>query len=337
MAGVIPTMTYFEQALSAPELHFQRLRQVEPLLVNGEVIVRRTHHAIESEIIWDERRYILFLPFNREIIKHIENLNDIAQDRSIGPLLHHRILYSELTLVDSLGRKQAFDILLQEKPEGTMFEEALLKFKSEDLRQSILKMKDRLDILGFLHGNLRPYNIIICKSGVARPLRYWYAKWGSTADNNIAPLLEAVDTARNISDDCKKPLILSDDSAEYNIPRFYEGIKCICRGGRYGYIDYEGVQVTPYIYSSASNFQEGRAVVGKNNKFGAIDNQGKKVIPVIYHTLEFDVTTGLFSATMGPYSYLIDYDGRTIRRTKIEEDKQASTEPVAALPRSKRR
>ena len=123
-------MTYFEQALSAPELHFQRLRQVVPVLINGRIVVRRTHHAIESEIVWDERRYILFLPFNREAIEHIENLNDIARDRSIGPLLHHRILYNEFTLIDSLGNQHTFDILLQEKPDGEMLNDALLHFKT---------------------------------------------------------------------------------------------------------------------------------------------------------------------------------------------------------------
>ena len=327
-------MTYFEQALSAPELHFQRLRQIEPVLVNGNIIIRRTHHTIESEIIWDNNHYILSLPFFRESIHHIEDLNEIARDRSIGPLMHHRILYDELTLIDAIGNKHSFDIILQNKPDGMILDEALHHFKVADLRQAILKMKDRLDNLGFLHGNLRPYNIIICKSGIARPLRYWYAKWESYSNNNISALLEAIDAESYIPDNLKKPLILNDDSVEYNTPKFHYGIKRMCCGGYYGYIDYEGYQVTPYIYSSASDFQEGRAVVGKNNKFGAIDNQGKKVIPVIYRTLEFDVQTGLFTATLGDYSYLIDYDGKTIRRTKLEENEPASKEPVAALAHS---
>ena len=322
-------MTYFEQALSAPELHFKRLRQVEPVLIDGKIVVKRTHHTIETEIIWEERRYILALPFHRESMHHIEDLNDVASDRSIGPLLHHRILYDELTLINALGHKHSFDIILQEKPEGVMFDEALQHFKSKDLRCAIIKMKERLDSIGFLHGNLRPYNIIICKSGIARPLRYWYAKWESYSDNNISLLLDSIDSASHISDDYKKPLILNDDSVEYNIPKFHEGIKRLSRGGRYGFIDYDGNQVTPYIYSSASDFQEGRAVVGKNNKFGAIDNQGKKVIPVIYHSLEFDVKTGYFTATMGSYNYLIDYDGNTIRRTKIEKDEQSEEQETA--------
>ena len=73
--------------------------------------------------------------------------------------------------------------------------------------------------------------------------------------------------------------------------------------------------------------------MSKNNKFGAIDNQGKKVIPVIYHSLEFDVKTGYFTATMDSYNYLIDYDGNTIRRTKIEKDEQ-SEKPATALAHS---
>lgn len=330
-------MTSFEQALSAPELHFKRLRQIEPVLVDGNIIVKRTHHAIESEIIWEGNHYILALPFFRESMHHIEELNEIAQDRSIGPLLHHRILYEELILIDSLGNEHAFDIILQNKPDGMILDEALHHFKAEDLRQVILKMKDRLDNLGFLHGNLRPYNIIICKNGTARPLRYWYAKWESYSDNNITALLEAIDAACYISDDCKKPLILNDDSTEYNIPRFYEGIKRMCRGGRYGFIDREGYQVTPYIYSWASNFQEGRAIVCKNNKFGAIDNQGRKVIQVVYQSLEFDINTGCFTAIKAPYRYLIDYEGVMIRRTKIEEDETASKESVYEPTHSNRK
>ena len=293
---------------------------MEPVLVNNKIVVKRTHHAIETKIVWEGRRYILSLPFFRESLHHIEELNQIAKERSNGPLLHHRILYEELTLIDSLGRPHDFDILLQDLPEGYTLDEALQTFKTEDLRQAILKMKDRLDNLGFLHGNLRPYNIVICKNGVVRPLRYWYAKWEVYSDNNITPLFEAIDASNYIADEYKKSLMLSDSCAEYNIPKFYEGIKCLCRCGRYGYIDYEGRQVTPYIFSSAGNFQEGRAIVGKNNKFGAISNLGKKVIPIIYQTLEFDVKTGLFSATLGPYSYIIDYDGKRIRRTKIGEE-----------------
>lgn len=310
---------------------------MEPVLVNNKIVVKRTHHAIESKIVWEGHRYILSLPFFRESLRHIEELNEIAKERSNGPLLPHQILYEELVLVDSLGRQHSFDIVLQALPEGYTLDEALQTFKTEDLRQAILRMKDRLDNLGFLHGNLRPYNIVICKNGIVRPLRYWYAKWEVYSDNNITPLFEVIDASNYIADEYKKPLILNDNCAEYNIPRFHEGIKCQSSCGRYGYIDYEGKQVTPYIFSSASDFQEGRAVVGKNKKFGAINNQGKRVIPIIYHTLEFDVKTGLFSATLGQYSYLIDYDGRTIRRTKIEEEEPISKEPVAAPPRSNRK
>ncbi len=316
-------MTYFEQALSAPELHIKRLRQIERVLVDDRLSVKCSHHAIEAEIIWEERHYILSLPFYRESIRHIEELNEIAYDRSIGPLLHHRIFYDELTLVDSIGHNHSFDVVLQELPEGTIFSKAVDMFKGEELRQAIVKMKDRLDNIGFLHGNLRPYNVIICNSGIARPLRYWYAKWERSSNNDISKLVEALDAASYLPDEYKQSMILGDDVAEYNTPKFHEGIKRLCRGGRYGFIDYEGNQVTPYIYSWASDFYEGRAVVSNNNKYGAIDNQGKKVIPVIYHTLEFDIKTGLFTATMKPYHYIIDYNGKIIRRTKIEEETES--------------
>jgi hypothetical protein len=55
---------------------------------------------------------------------------------------------------------------------------------------------------------------------------------------------------------------------------------------------------------------------------GAIDSLGRKVIPVIYNSLEFDIETGFFTATRGSYSYLINYEGEIIRRTKeVEAEK----------------
>ena len=65
---------------------------------------------------------------------------------------------------------------------------------------------------------------------------------------------------------------------------------------------------------------EGGVIVAKNGKMGAINSDGKKVIPVIYKTLEFDIETGIFTATNDKYHYIIDYEGKIIRRAKIESE-----------------
>lgn len=308
-------MTSFEQALSAPSLCFVRLKDMKPLLHNGRVVVRRTHLAIETEILWNERHYLLFLPFHTEDLRHIEQLEIETREHSRGPLIENSILYRELTLIDALGRREQFDIILQEIYCDSMtLDKAVMHYKAEELTYAVEHMKSRLDAVGFQHKNLRPTNILICKSGVARPLRYWYAEWRDFANNDISVALSLIEQNRYVG---TQPLhhsgIMEEEDSH---PREYGGITRLCRGGYYGFIDNDGRQVTPFIYISASDFHEGRAVVGKNHKMGAIDYNGAKVIPVIYNHLEFDVETGTFFAIRDKYQYLIDYNGNIIRRTE---------------------
>jgi hypothetical protein len=319
-------MTYFREALSAPALHFKRLRSAEPLLCNGEPIIRRTHSAIESEIVWEGRRYLLLLPFRQESIQRLEELESIALNRSRAPLLENRILHEELTMFDSLGHKHSFDIVLTELPSGVILKEAIACYRADDLREAICKMKERMDAIGFRHNNLKAENILICDSGTARPLRYWYAEWEIFSDNNIEHLLHFID--RNCAEGSSSlPMMAHDCEAEYIAKSTrYDGTTRLCRGHRYGFADCDGRQITPFIYSWASEFKEGRAVVAKGSKMGAIDENGRSVIPIIYKSVEFDIETGFLHATNGGYHYLIDYEGRIIRRTKVAECDNANTQ-----------
>ena len=316
-------MTYFKEALSTPALHFKRLRLAEPLSFNGKPVVRRTHTAIETEIIWEGRRYLLYLPFHHQSIEHIEHLEHLARERSRGPLTENCILREELTMADSLGHHHCFDVILQALPSGITLKEAVNNYRADDLRAAVQSMKSRLDTIGFRHNNLTPSNVIICESGTARPLRYWYAEWEIYSDNDISQLLTFIDS--NCNEESNTALshpLAQDCEAEYVATSSKGGITRLYRGHHYGFIDEDGRQITPFIYTWASDFQEGRAIVAKNGKMGAIDSLGRKVIPVIYNSLEFDIETGFFTATRGSYSYLINYEGEIIRRTKeVEAEK----------------
>lgn len=314
-------MTYFEQALSAPELHFKRLRGMEPTLYNGRVSIRRTALAIETEIRWEQGNYLLLLPFKSESLRHIESLEITAMERSRGPLIRNRILYDELTMCDALGHKSSFDVILQEIPRGMTLNDAVLHYKALDLKIAISNMKKSLDKIGFLHNNLRPTNIVICENGIACPLRYWYAEWHDFAENNTSQL-ELLIEQHNIPEleGFKQPLLIqqvANDVEPIDTP--CEGIIRCRRGHRYGFIDSDGVQIAPFIYTDATNFREGRAIVSRNNKMGAIDNLGRKVIAVAYEHLEFDIMTGFFTATRGKYRYTLDYDGNIICRQTEEK------------------
>ena len=323
-------MTYFKEALSAPALHFKRLRQMEPLLCNDAPIVRRTHTAIETEILWEGDHYLLYLPFHRESLEHIEQLECLTRERSRGPLIENRILREELTMVDSLGQHHNFDIILQVLPSGQTLKEAVTHYRAYDLITAVEKMKSRLDAIGFCHNNLTPSNVIICDNGAAYPLRYWYAKWEIYSDNDISQLVDFIDNNRHDELDAALPhLLMQDCEAEYSAPPKYDGITRLCKGHHYGFVDSDGHQITPFIYSWASEFCEGRAIVAKCSKFGAIDEHGRKVIPVIYSNLKFDVETGFFTATRNDYNYLINYEGEIIRRVKIETEEGCEEEMAA--------
>lgn len=326
-------MTYFKEALSAPTLHFKRLRQAEPLIYNGEPIVRRTYAAIETEIIFLGKRFLLYLPFLHESISHIERLEATTQERSRGPLIENWILYKEFTLRDSLGQSHSFDIVLQKLPNGLILREAINLYHADDLITSIHKMKAQMDAIGFRHNNLTPANIVICEDGSAHPLRYWYAKWEVYSDNDISQLLDFIESNRHDErDSTLLAQLVQDSEAEYVATKSKsDGITRLCRGNRYGFVDSDGVQITPFVYSWASDFCEGRAIVAKNGKMGAIDSYGNKVIPVIYSSLEFDIDTGIFTALRGNYHYLLDYEGKIIRRSEIKEKEHLEMATEAQL------
>ena len=314
-------MTYFEQALLAPELHFKHLRPIEPILCNTRPIIRRTTNAIEAEVLLQGRKHLLYLPFCSESLIHIEEIESALRERRRGPIISNKIFYSELLMVDSIGRSEYFDIILQEVPEGMTFDAAVLHYRADDLRSAIRKMQSELNAIGFCHNNLRPTNVIICENGIACPLRYWYAEISVLAENNISLLEALIDKHYSTeADSLRKPLFAHTQRDEESIPTTSEGITRLCRSNRYGFRFYDGSQIAPFIYTWASNFSEGRAVVARNGKMGAINNRGEKVIPVIYKELSFDVKSGTFTAVRDKYRYLIDYDGKIIRRTTIENE-----------------
>ena len=80
----------------------------------------------------------------------------------------------------------------------------------------------------------------------------------------------------------------------------------------------DGKLITLYKYTWATDFHEGRAIVSCNNKFGVINNKGRCVIPTIYKSLNFDINTGLFHATMGNTKYIMDYNGEIKSQEKFE-------------------
>jgi len=328
---MIPSMIAFERALSKPSLSFKRLRDIKPSMENGRIAIRRTQSAMEAEIEWNERHYIIYLPFDSKDIQRMAEFELESCEHSRGPLIENRILYNEVTLTNSLGQREEFAVILQETYGGMMLDKAVTHYKADDLLCAVERMRRRLDEIGFQHNNLRPTNVLICKSGTARPLKYWYAEWRDLAENNITPLLALIEQSKHIG---TKSLAQEPIGDEYAEPRAYEGITRLCKHGRYGFVGDDGRAITRYIFSWASNFQEGRAIVVQNNKMGAINSEGKKVIRAMYEHLEYDVATGTFIAILGKYKYFIDYNGKKIAQANVESSNRwGGVDEIISLPR----
>jgi len=51
-------------------------------------------------------------------------------------------------------------------------------------------------------------------------------------------------------------------------------------GGKYGFVNTEGVEAVPLIYDKVYNFNEGFAWVVLNDKYSFIDKTGKEILPL---------------------------------------------------------
>ncbi len=95
-------------------------------------------------------------------------------------------------------------------------------------------------------------------------------------------------------------------------------------GGKYGYIDKTGKEVTPlkydYKYDYANNFTSesgGLAAVRLDDKWGYIDKTGKEVIPLKYDTA-YDFSEGIVQVGFNDKYGFIDKSGKEIIPIKYE-------------------
>lgn len=78
------------------------------------------------------------------------------------------------------------------------------------------------------------------------------------------------------------PNYYKENVDDVELPIFHEGLACVEKDGKYGFIDKSGKEVIPCIYDYASDFHEGLAKVGEINNYGYIDMTGNEVVPCKY-------------------------------------------------------
>ena len=61
-----------------------------------------------------------------------------------------------------------------------------------------------------------------------------------------------------------------------------EGLACVYRQGKGGFIDMNGIEVIPCAFELVDSFCDGMAIVKKYKKYGWINKKGNVIIPIIY-------------------------------------------------------
>ncbi|MEK8129059.1 WG repeat-containing protein [Paenibacillus filicis] len=82
-------------------------------------------------------------------------------------------------------------------------------------------------------------------------------------------------------------------------------------GGRWGYVNHKGQEVTPLSYTYAWSFSEGMGRVEKDGKHGFVDASGKLVIPCIYEDAD-DFKNGIALVQKDGKLGYIDVTGREL-------------------------
>ncbi len=309
---MIPTIGIFKEALECPAEHFRTLRGLIPARRDGAVAVSRTARFAEAEIRLDGSRWIVCAPLTRTATASVERTAEKLRYVRSDFLCEYRLLYSEMTFEDELGRPCSCDIVLQRLPEGEAFDPRTSTCDSRRLGEMLDALRAEFARTGFTHNNLKPSNLVIGDDGRLHPIRYHYAEIGTECRDDFAPLYAIIGTdAVAAVNDAIAPYGAAGSDGE-TVFTLHEGLQRICRGERYGFADEAGDIAIPVRYLWADDFREGRAVVETEDGLGLIDKSGREVIPAVYDDVCYDPVGGESVARLGGETIVFSYDGRRI-------------------------
>lgn len=98
---------------------------------------------------------------------------------------------------------------------------------------------------------------------------------------------------------------------------FKEGFAAVNTGGKWGFIDRNGKEITAIKYDSVHFFQEGFAIVCVGKKQGVIDNKAKEIVPPKYDKID-DFKYGRAKVSLNNQEYWIDRKGKIIIPEEVE-------------------
>lgn len=325
----------FEMAIEAPAKYFRRLCNIRPRIESGRALLRRTYLAVESVVEWNGSNYLLCMPFQRESLIHIENLEDKMCGVEASFLCHYQIFYNEMLAITSDGKVERVDVVLQELPDGFVLSDRSAYFSLAELSYKLTLLASEMRSVGFCHNNLRPENVVVGRDGTLHLLRYWYAEFGVEASDNFSTISETLGLTLSLGE-------LHDVGYTYQTKpepqsvRERDGMVRFCRNGKFGFCDSDGIEVVAPTYNYACDFEEGRALVANEEmKMGVINKEGVAVVPIIYDDIVFDMEQGLFFAYKGDMLYRLDYCGELLSTTLIVPTSQRHIEELDKVGESR--
>ena len=293
------------------------MKGVTPIFEENTPQIIRTSLFAEAQILMDGRRYALCLPLSGAVSTSAERLCSQLNALHPNALTEYRLLKGEISFLDAEGHATPCDLILHALPEGERLDVAVNHIATQRITKALDLLEEELLKIGFLHGNLKPSNLILGEDGHLYPIRYHYAQVGASAEHisaEITAIRNFVETKPFIAEIGEECAL---DNYHNNLPYdeispLQDMMRRVRQGSLYGYLNDKDEEVIEPQFIYAESFFENRAVVqNPDGKMGVIDHHCQWIIPPHYDMIGFE--DGLFNARIGQEWHVIDYLGKTIK------------------------
>ena len=312
-----PSIVSFSQYLQSGKATVKTLKGVKPISIEGFPKVVRTTYFAEFGITIGQQEYMLCLPLEGTISASVARTAAALKRIKSPALTEYSVLPGEVTLPNSAGEVSTCDLVLHAIPAGENLDKAVSHTPTARLVAAIDLLEGEMLKAGFLHGNLKPSNLIYGEDGRLYPVRYHYAQVGASNEDisaEIGKIREFIaahpsipEIGEEVTPSAYESLLPYDE-----VFPMQDRMRRVRKGSLYGYLDSNDAEVIALQFTDAENFFEDRAVVqNPDGKMGVIDHNQHWIIEPIYDMVGFE--DGIFEARLGEEWVSIDYLGKIIK------------------------
>jgi len=282
---------------------------------NGQIFISRTTSFAEARIRMKGKQYLLCAPLTTDAIAAAEPVARAVRQFDSRAFTEYRILRNEMIFSNSAGCSGRCDLILHELPEGEPLDTAVTHIATDALSNALEMLRSEFLRTGFLHGNLKPANLIYGDDGRLYPIRYHYARTGASAEDTDAEIAAVKDYISSfpfipaVGETFAEPYGKVSDPRFDEVAPMHDMMRRVRAGELYGFMDAEGATVIEPVFRYAEDFRENRAVVETGEGMGVIDRRGRFIIEPRYDIVEFDPERGDYTVKCGAKWARFDYLG----------------------------